>query len=52
MRYSILADKDCLVWFKNYKFHRLYGPAREHNDGYKSWWIDGVFYTEEEFLKF
>ena len=23
------------------KFHRENGPAIEHSDGYKSWWING-----------
>jgi len=29
--------------------HREDGPAIEHADGYKSWWINGTKLTEEEF---
>jgi hypothetical protein len=36
-------------WKKGYKLHRLDGPAVEHPDGRKSWWIDGEHYhTQQE----
>ncbi len=27
--------------------HRTDGPALEHNDGYKSWWINGERHRED-----
>jgi hypothetical protein len=38
------------VWYKNGERHRLDGPAKEYPDGNKEWYIEGVYYTEEQFL--
>lgn len=38
-------------WYKNNQSHRLDGPALECSAGLKQWWIDGAYYTEEEFNK-
>lgn len=39
------------VYFQNNKWHRLDGPARIWSDGYEEYWIDGLEYTKEDFLK-
>ncbi len=36
-------------WFINDKPHREDGPAIEYSDGNKSWYLNGINYTEEEF---
>lgn len=38
-------------WYKNDLLHCKYGPAREWPDGDKEWRIDGIYYTEQEFLQ-
>jgi len=38
------------LWYVNDKLHRVDGPAIEYADGSKEWWIDGVKYTEREFI--
>ena len=35
-------------WFVNGKHHRLDGPAVEFVDGYKAWYVDGVFMFETD----
>ena len=35
-------------WNLNGDLHREDGPAIEHADGYKSWYLNNVKYTEEE----
>ena len=37
------------AWYQNSVCHRLDGPAIEWADGTKSWRIDGVLITEEDF---
>ena len=36
-------------WRKHDKLHREDGPAVETVDGYKSYWLEGIRYTEEEY---
>lgn len=36
-------------YFVNGKRHRVDGPAVEHEDGHKEWFINGIEYTKEEF---
>ena len=36
-------------WLKNGKYHREDGPAFDFVNGTKSWYLDGVQYTEEQF---
>ena len=38
-------------WYQNDLLHRDDGPAVEGADGTKKWYIEGVNYTEAEFLK-
>ncbi len=38
-------------WYQNDKCHRLDGPACEWSNEKKAWYIEGIEYTEEEFLK-
>jgi len=38
-------------WHQKGKFHRLDGPAIEYANGDKSYYIEDVKYTEEEFNK-
>ena len=35
-------------WYLNGKLHREDGPAVEHADGYKAWYLENVEYTESE----
>ena len=46
-------NKDGTKYWYNEKreFHRLDGPAVEYVDGFKSYWIEGIRYTEEWFNK-
>ena len=37
-------------WYMNDKLHRVDGPAIEYAIGTKQWYIDGVQYTESEFI--
>ncbi len=37
-------------WFQNNKRHRLNGPAIEYVNGKKYWHIEGINYSEEQFL--
>ena len=37
------ADKEMII------LHRTDGPAIEHADGYKEWFVDGIRLTEAEF---
>jgi hypothetical protein len=37
------------IWkLPNGDYHRENGPAIVYSDGYKSWWIDGIMYTEQK----
>lgn len=36
-------------WWVNGERHREDGPAIEHEDGHKEWFLNGVSYSEEEF---
>ena len=36
-------------WYLNNQYHRTDGPAIELADGDKSWYINGVEYSEEDF---
>jgi len=38
-------------WYQNDKLHRLDGPAIEYANGNKYWYIEGLEYTEADFLK-
>jgi len=38
-------------WWLNGKLHRIDGPAFEHEDGTKSWYINGERLTEQEWQK-
>ena len=33
------------------QLHRIDGPAIERSDGSRTWLIDGLYYTEEDFNK-
>jgi hypothetical protein len=44
-------DKGTRHWWLNGKLHREDGPACEYPDGSRCWYLGGVEYTEEEFLK-
>ena len=35
-------------WFENGRLHRLDGPALTRADGTRSWYLDGVEYTESQ----
>jgi hypothetical protein len=37
-------------WYQNNRLHRLDGPAVDWIDR-KEWYIDGLMYSEEEFLR-
>ncbi len=36
-------------WFINGKRHRNDGPAIEYNNGLRSWYLNGVQYSEEQY---
>lgn len=36
-------------WYKNGELHKEDGPAVVHMNGDKEWWLDDVFYSEQEF---
>ena len=38
-------------WYKNGNYHREDGPACEYADGDKRWYLEGVKFTEKEFLQ-
>ena len=37
-------------WYINGKCHREDGPAREYANGLKSWYLNGIEYSEEEYI--
>jgi len=41
--YDVEMDDDGNIYYynENYRLHRLNGPAVEHIDGYKEYWVDG-----------
>jgi len=38
-------------WYLNGERHREDGPAIEYADGLSVWFLNGIEYTEEEFIK-
>jgi hypothetical protein len=36
-------------WYINDKLHREDGPAIEYNNGLKSWYLNGINYTEDQY---
>jgi hypothetical protein len=38
-------------WFMNDKLHREDGPAIEHVNGTKMWWLNGRAYSKEDYEK-
>ncbi len=48
---AIIDYDETKQWYQNGKLHRLYGPAVEYNDGHREYWIDGIFFYEEEYWK-
>ena len=49
--YIVRVYEDRTEWRnKSGKYHRIDGPAFERASGNKEWYIDGVEYTEKEFL--
>ena len=36
-------------WFKHGDLHREDGPAYERKYGYKEYWLEDIYYTEEEY---
>ena len=38
-------------WYVNGESHRVDGPAVEHKDGRKEWWVNNEEYTKKEFNK-
>ena len=46
---EIFKYKDRIEYRVDGKLHREDGPAIEHSDGSKEWWVNGVQFTEEEF---
>lgn len=43
------AGGEC--WMRSGRFHRSDGPAVTYTDGYESYWLDGVQYTKDEYVK-
>ena len=49
--YTVTVEDDgTKCWYLDGKRHREDGPAIEYADGDKSWFLNGVELTEEEFL--
>jgi len=40
-----------ILYWKGYLIHREDGPAIEGTDGFKEWWLNGIEYLEQEYLK-
>ena len=50
-KYTVtVSDDGTRKWYSDGLYHRVDGPAVEYADGSKEWWIDGVKYTEREFI--
>jgi hypothetical protein len=47
--YTVKVTKNYVAWYLNGKLHRTDGPAIEHSDGDKEWYLNGIELTEEEF---
>lgn len=51
-KYFKIDEHGSICYFNDAdKLHRLDGPAMEWSRGYKSWWINGMVYTEKEWEK-
>jgi hypothetical protein len=48
--YTVKVYEDRTLWFLNGKCHREDGPAIEHPNGTKSWYINGKQLSEAEFI--
>ena len=40
-----------IEYYKGYLIHRDNGPAIEWNNGHEEWFLNGICYTKEEYLK-
>ena len=50
MKSKIRIGKNSKEWrLPNGELHREDGPAMEHNNGYKFWYINDVEYTEQDY---
>jgi hypothetical protein len=46
----IITTTGIKVWkLPNGQLHRQDGPAVEYNNGSKSWWLNGIKYTEQKY---
>jgi hypothetical protein len=50
IEYTVKVYAFYTEWYHNGKLHREDGPAIEYANGDKSWWRNGIRYTEEAFL--
>ena len=48
--YNVQVFENKTEWRVNDKLHRDDGPAVEYPDGDSEWYLNGVLYTEAEFL--
>lgn len=39
------------IWYMNGYLHRENGPAVERSNGYKSWWLNDICYSESDYWK-
>jgi hypothetical protein len=46
-----IISRDTRFWVYRSLNHRVDGPAIEYVNGLKEWYIEGIKYTEEQFLK-
>lgn len=44
---KIEVTTSATYWLVNGKFHRDDGAACEYSDGYREWWINGKFISED-----
>lgn len=51
MKYRINVNEYYIEWSKDNKSQRLDGPAIEYYDGGESWYIDGIKYTFNKWIK-
>ena len=45
---NLRGDK---YWFLNGRLHRENGPACEFSNGYKTWWLNHIWYDESDYWK-
>ena len=51
IEYTVKVYNDRTIWFLNDELHREDGPAIEYTNGDEDYYLNGKYYTEENYHK-